>query len=263
MGAQVFVRFLRDHARGLAGWSLAVAAVTAMYSAFWPTMADTTDLMRQYMDAMPAMAEAMGWNDLTSPEGYIDGTVLLLVPILMMVAAIGIGARAVAGDEEEGTLELIMASPVGRTRLLVQRFAATAVYTAVLGAVMFLVLLGLSPVLELGIGAGHLAAACLSTALIALCYGTAAFAIGAATGRRTFAVAGGAVLAVVGYLGDTFAQTVDGLEWMRFASAFFYGLDPQPLVNGVDAGYTLVIAAVPLVLAAGAAVAFARRDVLV
>ncbi|WP_017540058.1 ABC transporter permease [Nocardiopsis halophila] len=263
MGVQVFGRFLRERARGLAGWSLAVAAVTAMYAAFWPTMADTADLMQQYMEAMPAMGEAMGWNDMTSPEGYIEATVLLLVPVLMVVAAIGVGARAVAGDEEEGALELVMAYPVGRTSLLVQRFAASAVHTAVLGAVMFLVLLGLSPVLDLGIGAGHLAAACLSTALVALCYGTAAFAIGAVTGRRSFAIAGGAFLAVVGYLGDTFALTVDDLEWMRFTSAFYYGFDPEPLVNGVDPGYTLVIAAVPLVLAAVAAAVFARRDVLV
>lgn len=263
MAAEVFRRFLGDHRRGLVGWSVAVAAVTAMYSSFWPTMADTTDLMQQYMDAMPGFAEAMGWSDLTTPEGYIDGTVLLLVPILMMVAAVGIGARAVAGDEEEGALELVMAYPVGRTSLLLQRFAATVVYVGVLGAVMFLVLLGLSPVLDLDIGAGYLAAACLATALNALCYGTAAFAIGAATGRRSLAIAGGAALAVIGYLGNTFALTIEDLEWMRFGSGFYYALDPEPLVNGVDAGYTAVLVAVPAVLVALGAVVFGRRDVLV
>lgn len=259
----VFGKFLHDHLRGIAGWCVGVAAITALYSSFWPTMAETSELMDSYLEAMPGLAEALGWGDMSSPAGYLDATVLLLVPILVTVAAIGIGGRAIAGDEEEGGLELVLAHPVSRAGVLLQRFAGMAVYLGALGLTLFLTLLLLGPVLDLGIGADRLAATAVAVWLIALCHGSAALAIGAATGRRSHALAGGALLAVIGYLGNTFALTMEELEWMRFLSPFYYGLDPDPLATGVHVGFTAVLAALSLVLAALATAVFNRRDVMV
>ncbi|MDA8370805.1 MAG: ABC transporter permease subunit [Nocardiopsaceae bacterium] len=260
----VFGKFLRDHLRALVGWMIAVTAVTALYSGFWPSIRDTGDLMDAYIDAMPQLTDALGWTDLASPEGYLNATVFgLLTPILMTVAAISLGARAIAGDEEDGGLELVLAHPVSRTRVVLQRFAALAVFVALLGAALFAVLLLLGPILELGVAVERLAAASAAVTLIAFAYGTAALTVGAVTGRRSFAIAAAALLAVVGYLGNSFALQVEELEWLRFLSAFYYGLDPDPLTNGVDAGYTLVLVAVAAVLPVIAVAVFQRRDIMV
>ncbi|KIH97937.1 hypothetical protein LP52_16580 [Streptomonospora alba] len=260
----IFGKFLMDSRRGIIGWMIGVAAVTALYSSFWPSMENTSEAMGAFVEQMPQLAQAMGWGDLSTAEGYLGATVFgLLTPILISIAAIAFGTRAVAGEEEEGALELILTHPVSRYRVVVQRFAALAVFTALLGATIWVVLAALGPALDLGIPLAKLAAAALATALIGFCYGTLALAVGAVTGRRTHAIAGAAVLAVVGYLGNTFALQQEQLEWMRFLSPFYYALDPEPLVNGGDPGYTAVLVAVPLVLAAAATARFARRDVLV
>ncbi|ASU86121.1 hypothetical protein CDO52_08845 [Nocardiopsis gilva YIM 90087] len=260
----VFGKFLQDTRRATIGWAIAVAAVTAMYSAFWPTMKDSADLMDAYAQSMPEVAEAMGWADMTTPEGYLNGTVYgLLVPILMVIAAVTFGTRAIAGDEEEGGLELVLAHPVSRVRLLVQRFAALVVVIAVIGLASLVTLLLLNPGLDLGISPYHLFAASAIVVLIALAYGAVALAIGAATGRRSFALGGAALLAVIGYLGNTFALQVEELEWLRFLSPFYYGFDPDPLVNGFDPAYTSVLVAIPVVLVALGLGVFARRDIAV
>lgn len=48
-----------------------------------------------------------------SPEGYLNGQYFnLLATLLLLIFAIGFGARTLAGEEREGTLELVLATPV-------------------------------------------------------------------------------------------------------------------------------------------------------
>src|SRR5690606_33097328 len=141
------------------------------------------------------------------------------------------------------------------------RSAAAAVFVAVLGAVVFGTLLVLGPAIDVDLPVDRLLAACVSVTLIALVYGAVALAVGAATGRRAPALGAAAVLAVVGYLGNTFARQVAELEWLRFGSAFHYAMDPDPLLHGFDLGRTALPLAVPVVLAALGAFAFTRRAV--
>ncbi|RNL84789.1 ABC transporter permease subunit [Halostreptopolyspora alba] len=265
MPRNVFGKYLRDNLRALLGWMVAVAAVTLLYSAFWPSMADSAEAMDEFMATFPSgVLEAMGWQDLTSAEGYLNSTVFaLLMPILMVVAAIVIGTRAIAGDEEDGGLELVLAHPVGRVSVLVQRFAAVVVFIAALGFASFLTLAVFAPTLDIDIAVGYLLAATSMTTLVALCYGSLALAVGAVTGRRGLALTTGALFAVIGYVGNTFALQVSELEWLRFLSAFYYALDPNPLANGFDAGFTAILIAVPLALLVIAATTFTRRDVAV
>ncbi len=152
---------------------------------------------------------------------------------------------------------------MSRTRVLVQRFAGMAAFVAALGLAVFLILLVFGPLLEIEIAAANLFAAAAMVTLIALSYGSLALAVGALTGRRSIALATAALFAVIGYIGNTFAMQVEELEWLRFLSAFYYGLDPNPLVNGFDAGFTAVLVAVPAALVSIAAGTFTRRDVSV
>lgn len=261
----VFGKFLRDHRRAIIGWLVGVSAVTVLYSSFFPTMKDTGGTYDDLLKGMPpGVVDAMGWTDFSSAAGYLDATVFgILGPVVMIIAGITFGARAIAGDEEEGGLELLLAHPVGRMTVLLQRFAAVTAITVLLGLAMFAVLAVLNAPLTLDLPVGRLFAACTGLTLIALSYGSAAFAVGAVTGRRSYAVMAGAVLAVIGYLGNTFALQVETLEWLRFGSAFFYAQDPEPLVNGFDAGFTAVLLAAPVVLLALGAGVFSRRDVSV
>jgi ABC-2 type transport system permease protein len=200
---------------------------------------------------------------MTSPAGYLGASVFnLLGVILLVVFAISAGARAIAGDEEAGTLDLVLAHPVSRTRLVVSRFLALCVYVVVICAAMLALLLVLArPTKIAPIGAGHMAAACAQLALLGMCFGALALAVGAATGRRGPVIAASAAVAVAAYFGNTLAPRVHGLGWLRRASPFHYYLGNEPLRNGLDVRNCLVLAAIAAALLGLAVLAFARRDV--
>jgi ABC-2 type transport system permease protein len=251
----VYTRSIWDARRSLPGWTVAIAGVGLMYAAFWPTM--RTPEMAEALAAYPQdVLAAFDYTDLTSPAGYLGGAVYgLLVPLLVAIFAIAWGARAVAGDEEAGTLELVLAHPVSRWSLAGQRFAGmltgVLVVTAVLGAGMVL----LRGAFQLGdVGAGGLVAITVHLALFGACCGAVAFAAGAATGRRAVALGTGAGVAVTGYLANsviTEAQSWSPVHWYMGGS---------PIVNGIQWGGVTALAITTVVLALAGTVLLTRRD---
>ena len=84
-------------------------------------------MVDDYPDAFKAFF-GLGDNvDYTSAIGYLNGELFsFMVPLLLLIAAIGAGARATAGEEERGTLELLLANPISRRRLVLDKLAALA-----------------------------------------------------------------------------------------------------------------------------------------
>jgi ABC-2 type transport system permease protein len=199
----VFTKTLWDARRSLLAWAVAIAAVAAMYAAFWPTV-NTPEMQQALRNYPEGVLEAFNYDDLTSPAGYLGSSVYgLLIPLLVAVFAIAYGTRAVAGDEEAGTLDLLLAHPVGRTRLALERFAALAAALALAGVVLWLAMLAIAGPAQLeGVTAAEFAAATTQLVLFGACLGALAFAIGAATGRKTLALGASAGVAVLAYLAN-------------------------------------------------------------
>lgn len=260
----VFTKWLWDGRRSLLAWALAIAAVATMYAAFWPSIRNPA--MMEALEAYPeGMLEALNFNDLATAAGYLSSAVYgLLVPLLVTVFAIAAGTRAVAADEEAGTLDLVLAHPVSRARLALQRFAGIVVGLAVVAAAILLAMLGLRGPAELdGVSAAELAAITLQLALLGAAFAALAFAIGAATGRKALTLALSAAVAVFAFLGNGVLPQVEGLEWVRNISPWHWYLGGEPLTNGLQLADSGLLLAMTVALVAAGTWAFGRRDVAV
>lgn len=253
---------LRTHGRALAFWALAISAVTVVYTSFYPTIGGQKFAI--LVETMPPeLVEAMGLDTMASAAGYVSGTVYsLLGAVLTLVCAISLGARLIAGEEEDLTLELELASPVSRARVYGERLAG--MWLALLGvaAAMTVVLLVLSSVMDLDLAIGNVLAASISLWIFGGTLGTVAFAVGAATGRRSIGLGVATGIAVLAYLMSYLGPLVDA-DWMDRVSPYGWYIAEQPLRNGFDwSGLLLLVS-----LAALAAVVgwgrFRTRDLLV
>jgi ABC-2 type transport system permease protein len=232
---------------------VAIAAVAAVYAAFWPSV--NTPQVQQALRRYPqGILEAFNSDDLTSPAGYLASSAYgLLVPLLVAVRAIAFGTRAVAGDEEATTLEPLLAHPVSRTRVALQRFAALAAALVLVGAVPWLAMLAVAGPAELeGVTAAELAAATTQLAPFGACLGALALALGASAGA-----------AVIAYLANGVFPQVEGLEWTRDLSPWHWYLGGEPLKHGLQVGGSLLLLAVTVGPVAAGTWRFNRRDVAV
>jgi ABC-2 type transport system permease protein len=262
MRHSVLGKWLWDSRRSLVVWAVAVIAVGGMYAAFWPTMNDP-QLQEALQNYPQAILEALNYTDFATAAGYLSATVYgLIVALLLLVFGISAGARIISGDEEAGTLDLILAHPVSRPALALQRFAAFMVAVVAICALFWLAMVALrGPAQFEEIGPGLLAAATLHLAAFAMLFGAISFAVGAATGRRAVALGVAAGAALLAYAAKGLLPQVDGLAWTKDYSAFTWLNGSEPLRNGVDWGYLGIMLAIAAVLVALGTWAFNRRDV--
>jgi ABC-2 type transport system permease protein len=258
----IFVEHLRENRRGFVGWAVAITAVAAMYSGFWPVFGHNAALTSA-IDAFPqSMKDAFHMTDYSTPSGYFGSTVFgLLVPLLVAVFAIAAGVRAIAGDEEAHTLELVAAYPVRRARLALARYAATLAAMVGAGALLFVVVVAIRvPAKFTELPIGKIAATVVMLTLFGVCFASIAFGIGAYTGRRAISLGAGAYLAVVTYLCASFLPQINGFGRVKYVSPFAWYLDGQPLRNGLNWVYCGLLVGLGALFATVGIWRFGQRD---
>jgi ABC-2 type transport system permease protein len=117
---------------------------------------------------------------------------------VFVVLAVSVGSRAIATEEEQRTLDLLMAQPVWRRGVATEKYGAVVLVTVTVGVASWIVLAISSALAGLAAGLGDLAVATAASVLFGLLSGALAFGVGAVVGRRAPAVAAAAVVAVMG-----------------------------------------------------------------
>lgn len=256
----VFRHILGVQGRSMVLWSLALAVIAVIYVSFYPAIGEQQ--MREMAEMIPeGFAAALGYDRLGDAAGYLTATVFgLLGPALFLVFGIGAGGRFVAGTEEDGTLELELTHPVSRRTVYIERLLGLWANLAILVAVFVAVTIALVVGLDIGVGVGALAAGALGLLLFSLAHATLAFALGAATGRRSIGIGVAAVVAVVGYIADAIGPMVEGVGWLETISPWYWFLGGDPLVAGIDVEGFALLAGLTLVAAVVGLARFRRRD---
>jgi len=263
----VLTHALRRRRISLAWWSLAVAGMCALLAAAYPTIRDNSELDKTFANLPPgveALLGLSGGNLLSSPTGYLDSQFFAnVLPVMLLVFAVGLAAWTVAGDEASGSLELLLANPVSRVRVALARLGALVIQLAGLTAVSTVALIVLAPAagLDSGLSAGHVAAATVGSALLALTFAAVAFAVGAATGNRPAALGTAAALAVAGYVLEGLAQQIHGLHPIGSVNPWHWVLANDPLRHGLTWRTWLPSLAATAVLATLSLPRLARRDI--
>ncbi len=252
---------LRQHRRALIGWTVAVAVVCGIYVSFWPAMGDAGEL-EALIEGMPeGIVAALGYDAIGTPAGYLESTIFgLLGPILLLVFGLTFAAKLVAGEEEDGTLELELSAPIARGSVYLQRYLTVVLALLWLCLVVAAVTVGLVAALDMQVGTPELLAITLGMFLLALAFSSVAFAAGAATGRKAIALAVGAGLAVAAYIANALAPLLDDGRWLEAISPFAWYLASEPLVDGLSVPGALGLVALALVPVGLAVVRFDRRD---
>lgn len=262
----VLLKTLRDQRRALLWWGSGLVALAVMMILFYPSVSDNPAI-GEYIEAFPEDLMALFAGeiaDFTSPEGYLNGELFfLMAPLLLLIFAIGFGSNAIAGEEERGTLELLLSNPLTRWRVVVEKFGAMVIATLMLMLVFWVGLAVGSMAIGMEISLFKLAEACFSAALLGLTFGALALAVGCARGKRGLSIGVASALGVVAYFLNAVAPVVEVLKPARKLSPFYYYIGADPLTNGLNLGHAAVSVGLTVVLLAVALIAFERRDLAV
>ncbi|GAA3592461.1 ABC transporter permease [Kribbella ginsengisoli] len=243
MFRNVYWKTLYDERRGLVAWSIALVLLVGLESALWPSLRDMPDMKEIYAQLPEELGKLFDFDAMTTGPGFLNAELFtLMLPILFLVYGIGHGARLIAGEEEAGTLDLLLVQPITGARIVLHKALALFSCLAVLGLALFVATTGMSLIFGLGIGAGQAATGSLAMTLLGAEYGALALAAGALTGRRSIAIGFGSAAAAAAYVLYAAGLMIDSLDPWRPLSPFDQALSGGPLGAGLPATYLWLIA---------------------
>jgi ABC-2 type transport system permease protein len=246
----------------MVGWGIGLILFGALYIGIYPEMGDQ---MADLADL--SIYQAMGM-DLSSFAGFIASVVLQFLPLLLGIYAITTSTGALAGEEDSGTLELVLAMPLKRWQIVTVKAVAIALVAflilVIAGLGNGLVLEAVRSAVAVDVTFAQLLGAILNGWPITLAFIMLGLFLGAYLPNRRTAALTLTVIFVASFFGNTLAGMVDSLEFVRPFSLFYY-LDTSAAVftAGVAAGDVALLLGVSAVFFALTLLAFQRRNVTV
>ncbi len=248
----------RDHTG--AGISVAVVAVLIavldllIYPSYQEQLKDF-----QMPDAFKALiGEA---TSIASPQGFITAEYFSWIPLLVIVLAIIAGTATIAGEESAGTLEFLLAQPVSRVRVLLEKAAALSLLIIVVTLLPYPFMVAVMAMTDFDLSKVSLFAAMVSVIPIALLFLYLALWCSAALPTRAAAAITSGGVVVVAFFLNTIGAVANVLDQPRKLSPFYWADSSHVLVSGFDwlrVIVTLLFAGASLGLAAWS---FQRREV--
>ena len=246
------------------GWGIGLALFGIMYVAIYPEFNEKMDLA-----AMSDISfyQAFGF-DMASFEGFIASSVVQFIPLILAIYVIMTSTATLAGEDDGGTLELIVTMPLNRWQITTMKATAMAIVAflilVIAGAGSAIALNGIRESIEVDVTGSQLFVAILSGWPITLAFLMIGLFCGACLPNRRTASMAATMIFLISYFGEPVAGFVESLDVMKPFSLFYYFDSTAGVFSeGVQAGDVWVLLGVATFFFALAVIAFERRDITV
>lgn len=262
--AAVIKAELRTRRFYLLWWSLGLIALIALTVLAYGAVKDQSgQLNKAFGNLSSSISSFVGTNDMFSPIGYLNSQLYYItLPILFIILGITLSGSLINKEEQHHTLELLLARPVGRSRLILAKALAGVVVITILGVVTAAVIILCSLSVHLGVPSGHLALATLWMILFSGAFGAISFMLYAASSMTRRAAAAVAILiSFGGYILASLSGLVHQLTWPAKIFPYHY-YNPGAILTGkISHGLVIYLAIIYFVSIAVALIGFYRRDI--
>ena len=253
----------RDHWRGFLAWAVGLALISAVQLWVYPSIRDSAEGTSQMLEAFPEeMQQIFDMSNYTTGVGFLNVELFsMVVPLVFIAVGATWGAGATADEEEKGTADLLLTLPISWASILVTKMVATVIALLLLAAILALTIVAGAALIDMEVETSGIVVACLMAALLGTLYAGVGFLAGAVTGRKGVAIGTTIALGLAAFISYSLASLVDVFENINPANPFEWALGFNPLVNGLDVGYSSRLLLLSLLLFAGAVLVFRRRDI--
>lgn len=255
----LYLKTLRDRT---AGALIGVASLWLVAAFGMWAYAGIGDDAVAFFDQMPEFYSTLvGINGDAGVTGLMMSMMFnFLGPFVVAGIAISMGAAAIAGEERDGTMNVLTTAPRSRSRLFGSKSAAILTLALVVNLLAWLGYVGTTLMFGETVTGVDVGAATLHVLVVSLLYGAVALALGAATGQQQLASGVATAFLVVSFFASGLLPMISGWEdWAKIFPWHYIGAS-QPLTNGVDWSQLGVLLAITAALVAVGWAGLIRRD---
>ena len=253
----IWSKSLRDYRVPILCWGLGLGLLMLIEFA-----ASTPAIMSAYAAVAPGLRFLGDPVAITTPEGYVTARLMeVFLPLILCIWPILVGARLVRGEEERGTMDVLLATPQPRVRVLLEKVSMLIIALLIIGVLIGLGMAAGEAALKIQVDLTRALLAALNASLLAFFFATVALLISQFTQNRGAAAGWTSGLLILAFLLDATGRSVDG-TWVQYLSPFYYYNLNRPLIAsfGDTPLAALLLGGLALLFIIISLILFAQRD---
>jgi ABC-2 type transport system permease protein len=243
-------------------WSVSMFLLALMFTGLYDSFkGEITDVIGNAPKLMEAMIGPIPEGAVT-PEGWLGIELYgLLFPILLAVIAVSAGASAIGAEEESGTIELILASPISRGRVVLEKSLGVMVQLAIISGSLWAGIAIGSILFPFDVSLTNVFSATGMGWIFGTTVAYITMSIQALTGRKGLALGVGGGFVGLSYVMMVISGLIHGLNSLKHISLFNYYDGPSVLINGLNETSFSVMLGLSVLCFAVSLYGFYNRDV--
>lgn len=248
-------------------WSFSIIATVALLLLIYPSIHNQAAQLNKVLSQLPATLRDLKTGgsqvDITTPVGYLHSQLYYItLPLLQIIMAVGLGSSLLSRDEQNHSLELLLARPISRGKVLAGKAMSGILAVSIVSTVATIVTIGLIQIVNIDVSLRYILLVNLYSVLFSLSFGAIAFTLSAAsnlTGRLSMAVA--TVISFGGYLLASLSGMSHYIEVPAKLLPYHYYNPTQILVGNVSKGLNIYLVGIFVLCTIISWAGFRRRDI--
>jgi ABC-2 type transport system permease protein len=258
----LFIHETRSRWRAILGWGFGLILFGAIYISIFPGLFEQLQSLKDL-----AIYKLVGMQ-LGSVESYLASVILVYAAILLCIYCIIASTSTLAGEEDNGTLELIVAMPLSRWQILTAKAVALCVVAflimiiASIGNAFILAVIKINH--PMNVTPFGLFAALMSSLPLALGFIMIGLFLGAILPNRRLSATVLTILFIASFFGENIAGMVKSLEPIRYFSLLnYYNTTETIFTYGPRLSDIIILLGIAVVFFILALFSFSRRNITV
>ena len=254
-------KVLTDLRTQILSWGFGMGLLLIGTVSLYPSISTTYgDMMNQLPDELLAF---IGGVSVDTLEGYLNAEFITYAPIALAVFAILAGTGSIVSEESQGTLDILLAQPVSRLRMIITKISGLALANGMVVAILLSMFWITIPFVDIDVSAGRIL---ISFVLLWPFLTTISFLsvlLSLVLSSRIFAGTIMAVILIASYILQSLANVVSGLAPLRplYLTSYYQG--SNALISEVSLTYTAGLICILLAALSLSLWIFIRRDIAV
>jgi ABC-2 type transport system permease protein len=259
----IFLKTLRDQMMAIVYWGLGIGALALLTQLLYPALS-LNDELGKIMSSLPEgfMAFLGNVQSVGSVEGYMTYSLTIYLPLVLCIYSIAAAIGLVTAEVETGTMEFLLAHPLPRWKILLEKYAALAFAVLAIGVEIGVCMAIGGALIGSGVSAGKWILAGLQTVPFTLFLGSVAFGLACAVRGSSIAVGTAATLGVGGFILNGLVPLSDKLTPVKEWTLYYWYSASQPLTTGIIPAHAAILLLLSLLFLGTGLAVFRERDIL-
>lgn len=264
----IFRRELRVNRRSLLTWVAILGGLNLLILAIYPSFAENAAQMEELLASYPeAFAQIFGLDriSMAEPLGFYATEAYLMVVLFGGIYAAILGSSILAKEEDEKTIEYLLARPITRTQLITNKVLAIVTNLLIFDGLLALITYGsFLAFITQDYSVSTLGLLLVAPFFLHLVFAAVSLLLSLFWTRRRAAYSISIGLVMGTYFFNVIAALTDSLSWLAWLSPFRY-VDAVDIVveQSLNGQYVLLLLAVSAAAVGGVYALYRRRDITI